>query len=577
LALKTCTRSLGAVRAYGKIEIHLSQDTVITSSGLNYMASPIFVTAAADGSYTVQLQASNDLTPNGTYYTVTEYAIGTDYSYTVVVPQTAGPFDLVSIQTNPPTASPTASRVSTLTVDGAAIFTAGPITVPAAAFPESAITNLTSDLAAKATDSLAAHLAGVEAFTGVKTFSATPVFQAGFTVSAGLVTHGTGDETAGYSGTFTEQLIKIARGTGAVVDTTALPLVRVSRSSSLQGSQIATGNGIDEGAAFSAIAFVDSASQVQATGVLGIGKTQSSSAGNFGGGGQALNADAQGVVGIGQALSPSTRVGIGGFFEGIASAAGGLLSGVQINARNNSGSDAVVATTSFPQSQAVWLSSVGTNRAAEAITIGNPSGRQFDVGLHANGQVAGGFTGGINTAFIQDDSTATNSILISGTHTRAIGIKTGSGAIVSGHTNATDALTNSSALFELFTGSTNDTIAAFQGSGATNLAVKWGNTSGSHQIGSVGSTNNYITGTVAGDAFWRLNTASMHLLIGPGSGAALVVGQDGIVGINNGVAMGGGAAPTFGTIGGSGPATAAQNSWLKLNIAGTASYIPIWR
>jgi hypothetical protein len=42
-------------------------------------------------------------------------------------------------------------------------------------------------------------------------------------------------------------------------------------------------------------------------------------------------------------------------------------------------------------------------------------------------------------------------------------------------------------------------------------------------------------------------------------------------------ALGGGAAPTFGTIGGSGPATAAQNSWLKVLINGTASFLPVWR
>lgn len=43
------------------------------------------------------------------------------------------------------------------------------------------------------------------------------------------------------------------------------------------------------------------------------------------------------------------------------------------------------------------------------------------------------------------------------------------------------------------------------------------------------------------------------------------------------VALGGGAAPTFGTIGGSGPAAAAQNSWLKVKINGTDSYLAVWR
>jgi len=43
-------------------------------------------------------------------------------------------------------------------------------------------------------------------------------------------------------------------------------------------------------------------------------------------------------------------------------------------------------------------------------------------------------------------------------------------------------------------------------------------------------------------------------------------------------ALGGGAAPTVGTIGGSGPAAAAQRNWLRfLESDGTASFIPVWR
>lgn len=44
------------------------------------------------------------------------------------------------------------------------------------------------------------------------------------------------------------------------------------------------------------------------------------------------------------------------------------------------------------------------------------------------------------------------------------------------------------------------------------------------------------------------------------------------------VALGAGAAPTFGTIGGSGPATAAQNTWLRvLDSTGTACWLPVWK
>lgn len=44
------------------------------------------------------------------------------------------------------------------------------------------------------------------------------------------------------------------------------------------------------------------------------------------------------------------------------------------------------------------------------------------------------------------------------------------------------------------------------------------------------------------------------------------------------VALGGGAAPTVGTIGGSGPATAAQNSWLKMTASdGSVFWVPVWK
>lgn len=44
------------------------------------------------------------------------------------------------------------------------------------------------------------------------------------------------------------------------------------------------------------------------------------------------------------------------------------------------------------------------------------------------------------------------------------------------------------------------------------------------------------------------------------------------------VALGGGAAPTLGTIGGSGPATAAQNTWLRMvDSTGAAFWVPVWK
>lgn len=68
---------------------------------------------------------------------------------------------------------------------------------------------------------------------------------------------------------------------------------------------------------------------------------------------------------------------------------------------------------------------------------------------------------------------------------------------------------------------------------------------------------------------------------GGGVNAALYVTAglsrfDGRVDINNGIALGGGAAATLGTIGGSGPTAAAQAQWLEIDIGGTPHWIPVW-
>jgi len=77
----------------------------------------------------------------------------------------------------------------------------------------------------------------------------------------------------------------------------------------------------------------------------------------------------------------------------------------------------------------------------------------------------------------------------------------------------------------------------------------------------------------------------LHVLSNPSGGggvnAALYVENglarfDGGVDINDGVALGGGATPTLGTIGGSGPTTAAQAQWLQIDIGGTTHWIPVW-
>ena len=77
----------------------------------------------------------------------------------------------------------------------------------------------------------------------------------------------------------------------------------------------------------------------------------------------------------------------------------------------------------------------------------------------------------------------------------------------------------------------------------------------------------------------------VHIISNPSGGggvnAALYVENglarfDGGVDINDGVALGGGAGATLGTIGGSGPTAAAQAQWLQIDIGGVTHWIPVW-
>lgn len=74
--------------------------------------------------------------------------------------------------------------------------------------------------------------------------------------------------------------------------------------------------------------------------------------------------------------------------------------------------------------------------------------------------------------------------------------------------------------------------------------------------------------------------ATVRILGAPGLAAAAndysLWVDAGLVRWDDPIALGAGVAPTLGTIGGSGPATAGQNQWLRVNINGTTMFIPVW-
>lgn len=60
------------------------------------------------------------------------------------------------------------------------------------------------------------------------------------------------------------------------------------------------------------------------------------------------------------------------------------------------------------------------------------------------------------------------------------------------------------------------------------------------------------------------------------SSTAAALRVSNLLDINNGVALGAGAAATLGLIGGSGPTAAAQAQWVRIDVGGVAHWIPAW-
>lgn len=84
--------------------------------------------------------------------------------------------------------------------------------------------------------------------------------------------------------------------------------------------------------------------------------------------------------------------------------------------------------------------------------------------------------------------------------------------------------------------------------------------------------------TITGGAAALTNAATVYIVGGPIGGTnnyALWV-DDGVVRLDTAVALGGGSAPTLGTIGGSGPATAGQNEWIRINTQNGIRFVPAW-
>ncbi len=160
--------------------------------------------------------------------------------------------------------------------------------------------------------------------------------------------------------------------------------------------------------------------------------------------------------------------------------------------------------------------------------LGNGFGRQFDVGIHFNAQVNGGFTGPTLTNDIRSDSTSATAIAINGTHaTAAIAIGASSGKVIIGGTTGLSAPSR----LEVLNATGADPIAYFGTSaGICNIGIQ---TAGGYaSIGVMNGPDQGVVGSVAGDMVLRSGTSGKAVLMG-GTTSVLEVTNANTIGFFN--------------------------------------------
>jgi hypothetical protein len=243
--------------------------------------------------------------------------------------------------------------------------------------------------------------------------------------------HGTGDLVSLFATGLSGHLYDAREGTSGAPITTSGPTFKVSRTETITRATVeaagSTGtDGADQVGAIMGISTGVGSTQTQPIGIMGVGLNQSTN--TLGGIGAVP--DACGIYGIGRITGSGVGVGIGGFFLGRRDTTTANACGLEANSANFTATDAVYSTTGFSPAHGIWINASGNADSAAGITVSNPFGRQFSVGLAFTAQVANSKTGGVKDASIRDDSTSSRSINIKGTHsTAAIGIAAGAGNV----------------------------------------------------------------------------------------------------------------------------------------------------
>jgi hypothetical protein len=340
---------------------------------------------------------------------------------------------------------------------------------------------------------------------------------------------GTGDDLDVYAAGAGPRFLDIRSGTAARPDTVFGPHLKLSRymrTTEAELAAVTVGDGVQwmNTGSLQVVNAVDS--EVQAVGLFLGGRTYS----NLGSPGN----DVCPLYVVGRSMAGATGTGFAAFLAGRRDDSAGRLTTLELHAYNN-GADGIYLPTGPSATKAIWGTCAGSGQTAVFCQIGNPWGVQFRYGFTANGQIAGGKTGGISDAFLLDDSTAEVSYFGRGVHARAFILsQEGAGPVVlnAADTTLADPRRRTSALWELQApaAASYNPVAAIVAAGTTTaLTFEVANGATGVKLGVAGGRDNFLTGTIGGD-ITIFSTAAGRIIhagvAGPGRRGTLRIGGD---------------------------------------------------
>lgn len=276
---------------------------------------------------------------------------------------------------------------------------------------------------------------------------------------------GSGDNVLNEGLTTVGQLLDIREGTSASPDTTDNPVVKISRT-----MERSVGNNDYRSAALNATCLSTASCAVQAVGVLGAAYSNSTQS--------AANDDACGGFFIGIVQGSGTGTGIGAYIEGKRTTTTGNANGLEVRSANYTASAGSYNSTGFSNTSGLWVCANGTalSDSGVGLAFGNPFGLQFKVGIGFTAQVTAGLTGAVADSSIRDDGNSTTSLDIRGTHTTALNVASGAGAVnllnnvTLGDTDGADTLTIRAGTWTISNNYTATRSAGALAAGTNNIA-----------------------------------------------------------------------------------------------------------